>query len=83
MPQPASDLPLLDLRPRELLLLLRLELHFRVVLCAGVCCRGRCAADVTADVAGSRPGIFESIKRDSKMAFVRDATIGYVPLFWT
>ena len=83
MPQPSPDLPLLDLRPRELLLLLRLKFHVRVVLCARVCRRGCCAADVAADVAGSRPGIFESIERDGKVAFMRDAAVGYVPLFWT
>src|SRR4051794_20064083 len=55
VPQPPPDLPFFDLRPRKLLLFLRLELHIRVIFCPRVCCRCCRAADSAADIARSRP----------------------------
>lgn len=83
MSQPSPNVPLLDLRPRKLLLLLRLEFHIRVVLCARVRRRRRRAADVAADIAGARARVFESVERDGEVAFVRHAAVGDVPLLWT
>ena len=61
VPQPPSDLSFFNLRPRKLLLFLRLELHIRVVFCPRVCRRCSRAADSAADIAGSRPRVLEAI----------------------
>lgn len=61
MPQAPPDLSLLELRPGELLLLLGLEFHVRIVLGARVGCRYRGAADGAADIAGTGPRVLESI----------------------
>lgn len=61
VPQPPPDLSFFNLRPRKLLLFLRLELHIRVVFCPRVCRRCSGAADSAADIAGSRPRVLEAI----------------------
>ena len=80
MSQPPPHLPLLDLRPGKLLLLLRLEFHVRVVFPTRVCRRRRSARDVAAHVAAAGAGVLEPVERDSEMAFVRHAAVGDVPL---
>lgn len=80
MPQPSPHIPLLQLRPCQLLLLFRLELHVGIILGARVGGRRRRAADVAADVAGAGSGVFEAVERDRKVTFVRHPPVGNVPL---
>src|SRR5271170_5900243 len=80
MPQPSPNIPLLQLRPRHLLLLLRLELHVAIILCATIHrTRGR-AAYGAADVTASRPRVLKPVQIDGQVTLVRHPAVGHVPL---
>lgn len=80
VPQPTSDLALLELLLGDLLLLLGLELHVTVVLGTRVDSRrdgrgGRSAGD-----AGSGATVLESVERDGRVAALGHPAIVDVPL---
>ena len=83
MPQSAPDLPILDLLPRHLLFLLRLEFHLRVILRARIRRARRRGANIRAHVAAAGSAVLEALEADGEVAFVRHAAVGDVPLLGT
>ena len=83
VPQPATDLLLLELLLRQpFALAARLELHVHPVLGLGV---DRAAGDAggrAADGAAAGPAVLEAVGAHGEVALVRDAAVGDVPLLW-
>jgi hypothetical protein len=81
MPQPSADLPLLNLRPCHLLLLLRAELHVPTGILRLTVHRARSRArHRAADITAPGAGVLEAIERHGEVAFMRDAAVSHMPL---
>lgn len=89
VPQPPPNLPLLQLRTRQLLLLARAELHIAFIATAGrgTISRRRSGADLRAgdgggDGAGAWSGVVEAVEGDGQVALLGQAAGFHVPLLW-